>query len=61
MVSRPSSPVTGPDRSIGGYCKEYTKGKRAVGVMLEDTWLLKSIGFSLPVSLFLTICLQNDD
>ncbi|KAJ3503550.1 hypothetical protein NLJ89_g8380 [Agrocybe chaxingu] len=25
----------------GGYCKEYMKGKRPVGVMLEDTWLLK--------------------
>ncbi|PPQ88882.1 hypothetical protein CVT25_009117 [Psilocybe cyanescens] len=25
----------------GGYCKEYVKGKRPVGVMLEDTWLLK--------------------
>ncbi|TFK33534.1 hypothetical protein BDQ12DRAFT_690974 [Crucibulum laeve] len=25
----------------GGYCKEYAKGKRPVGVMLDDTWLLK--------------------
>ncbi|EKM75215.1 hypothetical protein AGABI1DRAFT_123321 [Agaricus bisporus var. burnettii JB137-S8] len=25
----------------GGYCKEYAKGKRPVGVMLEDTWLLR--------------------
>ncbi|KAH9483277.1 Kelch repeat-containing protein 3 [Psilocybe cubensis] len=25
----------------GGYCKEYAKGKRPVGIMLEDTWLLK--------------------
>ncbi|KAJ7172490.1 galactose oxidase [Mycena filopes] len=25
----------------GGYCKEYAKGKRPVGVMLEDTWFLK--------------------
>ncbi|KAF7338310.1 Galactose oxidase [Mycena venus] len=24
-----------------GYCKEYIKGKRPVGVMLEDTWFLK--------------------
>ncbi|KAF8805520.1 hypothetical protein BYT27DRAFT_7192636, partial [Phlegmacium glaucopus] len=24
----------------GGYCKEYAKGKRPVGVMLHDTWLL---------------------
>ncbi|KAF8810792.1 galactose oxidase [Phlegmacium glaucopus] len=25
----------------GGYCEEYAKGKRPVGVMLDDTWLLK--------------------
>ncbi|KAI0294028.1 hypothetical protein B0F90DRAFT_1759450 [Multifurca ochricompacta] len=25
----------------GGYCKEYTKGKRPIGVMLDDTWLLR--------------------
>ncbi|KAI0318129.1 hypothetical protein OF83DRAFT_1184638 [Amylostereum chailletii] len=25
----------------GGYCKEYVKGKRPVGVMLEDTWFLR--------------------
>ncbi|KAJ7632602.1 galactose oxidase [Roridomyces roridus] len=25
----------------GGYCKEYAKGKRPVGVMLEDSWFLK--------------------
>ncbi|KIK70141.1 hypothetical protein GYMLUDRAFT_34611 [Collybiopsis luxurians FD-317 M1] len=25
----------------GGYCKEYSKGKRPVGIMLEDTWMLK--------------------
>ncbi|KAI0246941.1 hypothetical protein BJV78DRAFT_1250109 [Lactifluus subvellereus] len=32
-----------PDGIIlhGGYCKEYTKGKRPVGVMLDDTWLLR--------------------
>lgn len=24
----------------GGYCKEYTKGKRPIGVMLDDTWFL---------------------
>ncbi|KAN0118364.1 galactose oxidase [Russula decolorans] len=32
-----------PDGIIlhGGYCKEYTKGKRPIGVMLEDTWLLR--------------------
>ncbi|KAF7791713.1 hypothetical protein EIP86_002737 [Pleurotus ostreatoroseus] len=25
----------------GGYCKEYVKGSRPVGVMLDDTWFLK--------------------
>ncbi|KAG1733150.1 galactose oxidase [Suillus lakei] len=25
----------------GGYCKEYTKGKRPIGVMLDDTWFLR--------------------
>lgn len=31
-----------PDGIImhGGYCKEYSKGKRPIGVMLEDTWFL---------------------
>ncbi|KAH8824574.1 galactose oxidase [Flagelloscypha sp. PMI_526] len=24
----------------GGYCKEYQKGKRDIGIMLEDTWFL---------------------
>ena len=28
---------------LGGYCKEYSKGKRPIGVMLDDTWFLKSI------------------
>ncbi|KAF5315232.1 hypothetical protein D9619_006973 [Psilocybe cf. subviscida] len=33
----------------GGYCKEYAKGKRPVGVMLEDTWLLNGISrITLP-------------
>ncbi|KAJ8502566.1 hypothetical protein ONZ45_g11637 [Pleurotus djamor] len=31
----------------GGYCKEYAKGKRPVGVMLEDTWFLKYGNFVL--------------
>ncbi|TDL21234.1 galactose oxidase [Rickenella mellea] len=31
----------------GGYCKEYAKGKRPVGIMLEDTWLLR-ISLSTP-------------
>ncbi|ETW77675.1 hypothetical protein HETIRDRAFT_163661 [Heterobasidion irregulare TC 32-1] len=26
--------------TTGGYCKEFVKGKRPVGVMLEDTWFL---------------------
>ncbi|EJF56876.1 galactose oxidase [Dichomitus squalens LYAD-421 SS1] len=25
----------------GGYCKEYVKGQRPVGVMLDDTWFLR--------------------
>lgn len=25
----------------GGYCKEYTQGKTAKGIPLEDTWLLR--------------------
>ncbi|KIJ31420.1 hypothetical protein M422DRAFT_53419 [Sphaerobolus stellatus SS14] len=25
----------------GGYCKEYVKGKRPVGVALQDSWILK--------------------
>lgn len=25
----------------GGYCKEYIKGKRPIGVMLDDTWFLR--------------------
>ncbi|KAH9914485.1 galactose oxidase [Amylocystis lapponica] len=25
----------------GGYCKEYAKGHRPVGVMLDDTWFLR--------------------
>lgn len=29
------------DAAPGGYCKEYSKGKRPVGVMLDDTWFLK--------------------
>ncbi|KAF7322962.1 Galactose oxidase [Mycena chlorophos] len=31
----------------GGYCKEYAKGKRPIGVMLEDTWFLN---LSLPTA-----------
>ena len=34
------------DLSKGGYCKEYMKGKRPVGIMLEDTWLLKFVNNS---------------
>ncbi|KAG6864915.1 hypothetical protein C0991_006403 [Blastosporella zonata] len=34
--------LSSPDGILlhGGYCKEYVKGKRPVGVMLEDTWFL---------------------
>ena len=28
---------------VGGYCKEYVKGSRPVGVMLEDTWFLRCV------------------
>ncbi|KAK7443216.1 Kelch repeat-containing protein 3 [Stygiomarasmius scandens] len=32
-----------PDGIIlhGGYCKEHVKGKRPIGIMLDDTWFLK--------------------
>ncbi len=35
----------------GGYCKEYHKGKRPIGVMLEDTWFLRLVStlFRLPI------------
>jgi hypothetical protein len=29
------------DAIPGGYCKEYSKGKRPIGIMLDDTWFLK--------------------
>ncbi|THH04020.1 hypothetical protein EW146_g10287 [Bondarzewia mesenterica] len=34
--------LSAPDGILlhGGYCKEYVKGKRPVGVMLDDTWFL---------------------
>ena len=34
---------------VGGYCKEYTKGKRPIGVMLDDTWFLRYV-MILPFS-----------
>ncbi|KAG9310547.1 hypothetical protein JVU11DRAFT_9095 [Chiua virens] len=38
----------------GGYCNEYTKGKRPVGVILDDTWLLKmTLDPALPTPLAL--------
>ncbi|KAI0717154.1 hypothetical protein C8Q76DRAFT_616487 [Earliella scabrosa] len=27
----------------GGYCKEYVKGSRPIGVMLDDTWFLRHV------------------
>jgi hypothetical protein len=30
-----------PTIYVGGYCKEYTKSKRPVGVMLDDTRFLR--------------------
>ncbi|KAF9464136.1 hypothetical protein BDZ94DRAFT_1216912 [Collybia nuda] len=34
--------LSSPDGVLlhGGYCKEYAKGKRPIGIMLEDTWFL---------------------
>ncbi|CDO71059.1 hypothetical protein BN946_scf184844.g63 [Trametes cinnabarina] len=33
----------------GGYCKEYIKGSRPVGVMLDDTWFLRmTLGTEAP-------------
>ncbi|KAF8555628.1 galactose oxidase [Imleria badia] len=38
----------------GGYCKEYAKGKRPIGVILDDTWFLKiTLDTSLPTPLAL--------
>jgi hypothetical protein len=37
----PHSTTKFDDAVTGGYCKEYTKGKRPIGVMLDDTWFLK--------------------
>ena len=34
---------------VGGYCKEYTKGKRPIGVALDDTWLLRYVGSAYTV------------
>ncbi|KAF8587936.1 galactose oxidase [Ramaria rubella] len=34
-------PITDGVILHGGYCKEYVKGKRAIGIALQDTWLLK--------------------
>ncbi|KAF8815471.1 hypothetical protein BYT27DRAFT_7249132 [Phlegmacium glaucopus] len=35
------APTASSYTELGGYCKEYAKGKRPVGVMLDHTWLLK--------------------
>lgn len=34
--------------NAGGYCKEYVKGQRPVGVMLDDTWFLRYVRLRLP-------------
>ncbi|RPD60274.1 galactose oxidase [Lentinus tigrinus ALCF2SS1-7] len=35
----------------GGYCKEYVKGSRPVGVMLDDTWFLRmSLSTEIPTT-----------
>jgi hypothetical protein len=41
-----------PCRS-GGYCKEYSKGKRPVGIMLDDTWFLKSVSCIHQIALLI--------
>ncbi|KAL5492045.1 KEL3_1 [Sanghuangporus weigelae] len=33
--------TTGGIVLYGGYCKEYAKGKRPVGIMLDDAWFLR--------------------
>ncbi|KAF8528710.1 hypothetical protein JB92DRAFT_2696907 [Gautieria morchelliformis] len=33
----------------GGYCKEYVKGKRAIGIALQDTWFLKHVPFTMQM------------
>ena len=38
------------DPITGGYCKEYAKGKRPIGVMLDDTWFLKYVHHLHPFS-----------
>jgi hypothetical protein len=47
----------------GGYCKEYVKGKRPVGVMLEDTWFLKQVVLQLQACIAITnmflVCLSQ--
>ena len=45
-------------QSVGGYCKEYTKGKRPIGIMLEDTWLLRSVLLLTSRLLLLIDCLS---
>jgi hypothetical protein len=46
-------------QSVGGYCKEYAKGKRPIGIMLEDTWLLRSVLLFTPRLLLPTDCLYT--
>ena len=48
IVSRPRSGFSflpTPDGILlhGGYCKEYVKGSRPIGVMLDDTWFLRCV------------------
>ena len=43
----------------GGYCKEYVKGSRPIGVMLDDTWFLRSVYSIEYHKLCLTVSLQD--
>ena len=48
IVSRPRSGFSflpTPEGILlhGGYCKEYVKGSRPIGVMLDDTWFLRCV------------------
>ena len=40
----------------GGYCKEYSKGKRPIGVMLDDTWFLRyDIIIPIPIKILIFV------
>ena len=43
------------DRGAGGYCKEYVKGSRPVGIMLDDTWFLRQANIDAYIPTSLTV------